>query len=60
MCKTALHDAMNTTDVYKIQAAVDKCRKFKVPITDDAIAAAEARIEYLTLKAGINFVAALG
>ncbi|XP_045215385.2 uncharacterized protein LOC123565591 [Mercenaria mercenaria] len=50
LCKMSLHDAMNTHDVDKIQSAMDKCLKFRVPVTDDTIAAAEARIEYLRLR----------
>ncbi|XP_060608198.1 uncharacterized protein LOC132760265 isoform X2 [Ruditapes philippinarum] len=54
LCKSALHDAMNTQNIDKIQSAMNKCLKFKVPVTDDAIAAAEARLEYLILRAVVN------
>jgi hypothetical protein len=43
---------MNTQNIDKIQSAMNKCLKFKVPVTDDAIAAAVARLEYLILRAG--------
>ncbi|KAL4227395.1 hypothetical protein ACF0H5_012838 [Mactra antiquata] len=50
LTKQNLQEALNTNDIGKIETAISKCLKMKIPVTDDTVAAAYSRVEYLKLK----------
>ncbi|KAH3841268.1 hypothetical protein DPMN_114727 [Dreissena polymorpha] len=53
LAKQSLQEAMSREDINRIQAAVVRCLRMKIPPTDDEIAAADAKLEYLRLKKDI-------